>query len=708
MTTPAPVPKPSNAGTGQVSIITTANVFANIRNGPGTQYRDIGDLYNNTLVVYFPNTLRPDGWVWVEQRELGGWVSTSVARFEQAVGTIPSNQPATPYDGMVAVWFWKGTGLSERSLEQFVRNLKQRAPNVRQVWVKTSDGSDFMGRFDPSGGDMAITGPEAIERWVRVLQQNGLEFHAWCVPTGLNIDAEANIIATTCRVPGVRSMVLDIEPYAGFWQGGREAVRPFMLQLRQRLGGRYHIGMSVDPRPQHYSSVFPDEWRPFVNSLHPQCYWVTFRSDPESVLRSAWETLRSFGKPIVPVLQGDGALVDQQVAHTVATQRLGAPGVSWWRYGVIAQFEAVNRTITVVPPNRPITNPSDNIVDEIVIIPRGRGFRFGTYTGRNELNEYQGTWGWPVLYKQTEVATSKVWAEWRAELPADGVYEISVFVPARHSTTTRARYKVHGIRGTTTETVIDINQSITRNVWVTLGVFELDRRVPNAGKVALNDVTGEPDKEIAFDAVRFRRIVRVQNPTTNPGTPGNRPSIVDGVPVADGYDSPTGTEAQRRGAQVWPAGWSDASPFGRRYFVGTPSEAYHTGADLNFGAPREDLGMPVYSTANGVVTFAARLPVWGNVIIVRHDPLYVPTGRVTYARYGHVQNMRVKVGDRVRRGQQICEIGDGFGRFVPHLHFDISPTTILEIQPQHWPGLNQRELLANYVDPLQFIRQNRP
>jgi murein DD-endopeptidase MepM/ murein hydrolase activator NlpD len=709
MSSPQAVGKPTNAGSGQVAIANTTGAYINVRNGPGTQYRDIGDLRENTLVLQYPSSLR-EGWVWIEQRGMNGWVSNSVVQFEPAVGNIPTNQTPTPYDGAVAVWHWKGSGIGEKSIEELVANLKKRAPNVRQIWVKTSDGASWQGKFDAGGGNMAINSAADIVRWVQILQQNNLEFHAWCVPTGTNIDGEAAVISAVCKVAGVKSMILDVEPYTGFFTAGRQAVRPLMTKIRQQVGGRFHIGMSMDPRPQHKESIFPDEWFPFINSLHPQVYWATFRNDPEAALQSAYDVWKGFGRPIIPALQGDGALIDQKTAQTLATQRHGAMGVSWWRYGVISQYEAVNTTITLVPPDKPITNPTDNFTDEVIIVPKGTGFRSGTYTGKPEFSEFVGTWGWTVLYKKTELNTSKVWAEWKADLPESGRYDISVFVSARHSTTRRARYKIHGVKGTNTEVVVDLNQAQTRNVWVTLGIFDLVKGAPNAGKVALNDVTGESDKEIEFDAVRFRRIVTTTVPSTptNPPTGTTRPSIVNGVRVSDGYDSPTGTDVQRRSTIVWPQGWSDASPFGRLYFIGTPSEAYHTGADLNFGAPRADLGMPVYSCANGVVTFAARLPTWGNVIIIRHDPLYTPSGAVIYSRYGHVQNMRVKVGDRVTRGQQICEIGDAFGRFIPHLHFDLSPTTILETTPSDWPAKDYNRLIRNYIDPLAYIRSNRP
>ena len=481
-----------------------------------------------------------------------------------------------------------------------------------------------------------------------------------------------------------------------------------MLALRRGLGTRFHIGLSVDPRSQHYHTIFPSEWSPFVDSIHPQTYWNTFRTTPEAALSSVWTVWGGFDKPIIPVLQSNAVSGEQTEAHTLATQVHGAKGISWWRSGVISHWTGVNTPIELT--SSPADPPSDivqNFTDEVIIFPTKQGFRSGTYTGQPEFSARQNTWGWDYLYVATEERTSKVWAEWRDDLPRNGLYEISVFIPNRKATTTRARYKVHGIVGTTTEVVVDINQNQNRNQWVALGVFDLDRTMENAGRVFLNDVTGEPDKEIAFDAVRFRRIVSTPAGYT-PAPEPPRPTVIDGVNVVDGYDSPVGTSEQRSGTTVWPSGWRDASPFGTRYFIGTPSEAYHTGADLNFGGPYEDKGMACYACASGVVTLAARMGVWGNLVVIRHDPLYEPSGRVIYSRYGHVQNMRVSAGDRVARGQRICEVGDAFGRFVPHLHFDLSATTLLETRPSNWPKLDYDLLVANYIDPLDWIRSNRP
>jgi murein DD-endopeptidase MepM/ murein hydrolase activator NlpD len=576
------------------------------------------------------------------------------------------------------------------------------------LFVKTSDGTSWQGRFDNSS--LAVDSPASVDRWVQELQAKGLEFHAWCVLNGLDIEAEADLVIAVCKRPGVRSMILDIEPYAGFWQGGKEAIRPLMLRVRQALGGAFHIGLSVDPRPWHYESIHPAEWYPFVNSVHPQSYWSTFRREPDEVLDQTFATWGGYGRPIIPVLQGDAPTSEQQVAFNVATQKHGAQGISWWRYGVISQWSVVNQVVVIGEPPAPEPpTDSETFTDERLITPDSADFRKGTYTGQEEFSSFNGTWNWTVYHKKTEVSGSRVWAEWKTELPQSGRYEIAVFVPARHATTARARYKIHGVKGTNREVVVDINQGRNRNIWVALGIFDLVKGAPNAGKVFLNDVTGEPDKEIAFDAVRFRRIVGVlpqPDPDTDPG--GTGPDTIDGVYVANGFDAPIGTLEQRRGSRLWPEGWADASPFGKLYFVGTPSEAYHTGADLNWGSPYADKGLPIYAPASGIVTFAGPLRVWGNVIVIRHDPLSVPSGQVVYSRYGHVQEVQVQAGQRVKRGDQIAEIGDAFGRFVPHLHYDISPTTILERNPGDWPGKNLAYLLKNYMDPLDFTRNNRP
>ena len=717
MTSQPSLPKPADPGEPVVAIANTKAAHSNVRRGPGINYQDVGDLLDNALVVYYPKTKTPGNWVWIEKVGLRGWVYAGYVEFIPALGAKPSPHPPTPYDGKVAIWHWKGSAIAEKSIAQLLQKIKARTPNVAQIWVKITEGTHWMGEYDHS--DLAIRGVSSIDQWVSACHANDLEFHAWCVPHGLDPEAEAAILVEACQRPGVKSLILDIEQPPGYWQGGSAAVRPFMLVLRRALGTGFHIGLSVDPRVHNKRAIHPDAWRPFVDSVHPQVYWTTFRTTPEKALDDMLAVWSDYGKPVIPALQGTAPLQEQKDAQTLATMKHGIKGVSWWRYGVISQWSAINTPISL--SQSPTDAPTDNIenfADEVIIRPTDAGFRSGSYTGQPEFSARKNTWGWEYLYKTTEPRSSTVWAEWRDDLPQSGLYEIAVFIPSRKATTMRARYKVHGIVGTDTEVVIDINQNANRNAWIPLGIFDIDRRMANAGRVFLNDVTGESDRFIAFDALRFRRIVSTPpgytpapepgDEPTEPPSRGKRPSIINGVYVADGYDSPVGSSEQRRGDRVWPDGWRDATPFAKLYFIGTPSEAYHTGADLNYGKPYEDRGMSVYACASGVVTFAARMGIWGNLIVIKHDPLFMPGGAVMYSRYAHVQNMRVQVGQRLSRGQRICEIGDAFGRFVPHLHFDLSPTSLLETRPGNWPKLDYDMLIAHYIHPLQWIRRNRP
>jgi hypothetical protein len=68
-----------------------------------------------------------------------------------------------------------------------------------------------------------------------------------------------------------------------------------MTRIRRAIPGSFHIGLSVDPRKSHYEEIFPSEWFPFVNSVHPQDYWATFRRTPEDTLRETFEIWGSYG-----------------------------------------------------------------------------------------------------------------------------------------------------------------------------------------------------------------------------------------------------------------------------------------------------------------------------------------------------------------------------------------------------------------------------
>jgi murein DD-endopeptidase MepM/ murein hydrolase activator NlpD len=160
------------------------------------------------------------------------------------------------------------------------------------------------------------------------------------------------------------------------------------------------------------------------------------------------------------------------------------------------------------------------------------------------------------------------------------------------------------------------------------------------------------------------------------------------------YLAPVGTADERATGQFPPGKWIIALGYGDHYERGI-----HPGVDLNLNSPRwdEDAHKPVYAIADGVVTCAQEFPVWGKIVVIRHGTIY--------ARYAHVEQMRVGVGQTVAQGEQIAQVGNADGTQPYHLHFDISPTDILSWKPSHWPKFIQHEVDDYYVDPVVFYRK---
>jgi len=85
----------------------------------------------------------------------------------------------------------------------------------------------------------------------------------------------------------------------------------------------------------------------------------------------------------------------------------------------------------------------------------------------------------------------------------------------------------------------------------------------------------------------------------------------------------------------------------------------HAGIDLA-GA----YGSPVLATADGVVTHAGWKSGYGRLVTIRHDFGYE-------TRFGHLAQIRVKVGERVSRGDRIGDMGNSGRSTGTHLHYEV-------------------------------------
>jgi murein DD-endopeptidase MepM/ murein hydrolase activator NlpD len=101
------------------------------------------------------------------------------------------------------------------------------------------------------------------------------------------------------------------------------------------------------------------------------------------------------------------------------------------------------------------------------------------------------------------------------------------------------------------------------------------------------------------------------------------------------------------------------SGFGFRTDPFSGRSALHTGLDFPV-----DTGTPVLAAAGGMVLLTESHPAYGNMVEIDHG-----NGLVT--RYAHNARMLVKVGDIVRRGQQVAEVGNTGRSTGPHLHFEV-------------------------------------
>lgn len=102
------------------------------------------------------------------------------------------------------------------------------------------------------------------------------------------------------------------------------------------------------------------------------------------------------------------------------------------------------------------------------------------------------------------------------------------------------------------------------------------------------------------------------------------------------------------------------SAFGGYRILNQSIQTRHTGWD--FRAP---VGTPVMAMGAGRVSFAGRLDIRGNHVIIDH-------GWGIYSGYSHLSQVNVQPGQRVTRGQIIGASGNTGRSSGPHLHWEVA------------------------------------
>lgn len=128
------------------------------------------------------------------------------------------------------------------------------------------------------------------------------------------------------------------------------------------------------------------------------------------------------------------------------------------------------------------------------------------------------------------------------------------------------------------------------------------------------------------------------------------------------------------------------SGFGWRIDPINGTRKYHDGIDFTAHS-----GVPVYLTGDAVVTFTGWKQGYGRTIEVNHGYGYV-------TRYAHLLKIEVKVGQSLKRGERIGQVGSSGKSTGPHLHYEVifrgrnvDPINyfFLDLSPQEYDRLIQ-------------------
>lgn len=104
----------------------------------------------------------------------------------------------------------------------------------------------------------------------------------------------------------------------------------------------------------------------------------------------------------------------------------------------------------------------------------------------------------------------------------------------------------------------------------------------------------------------------------------------------------------------------------------------HTGID--FGAA---LGTPFRAARDGTVTFAGWSNGYGNRVVISHGTI---GGDRVSTTYNHMRSLSVSVGQHVRVGQKVGEVGSTGLSTGPHAHFEVQVNGKY-VDPAPWLGL---------------------
>ena len=110
---------------------------------------------------------------------------------------------------------------------------------------------------------------------------------------------------------------------------------------------------------------------------------------------------------------------------------------------------------------------------------------------------------------------------------------------------------------------------------------------------------------------------------------------------------------------IWPVqGWV-TSGFGFRTHPFTGLSQMHEGLDI-----ANRVGTPIIAPANGIVSGIETNQLFGKILVISHG-----FGITTH--YAHLHRVLVRLGQKVKRGDKIAELGMSGAATGPHVHYEV-------------------------------------
>jgi hypothetical protein len=189
---------------------------------------------------------------------------------------------------------------------------------------------------------------------------------------------------------------------------------------------------------------------------------------------------------------------------------------------------------------------------------------------------------------------------------------------------------------------LDSLQSLATDVAMTYGFMRF-RQSP----FGLNEASPQPASGFEQSVAQFNFLAKNAGSATL--LPREGLHLLPSTSLADLTSTPT----------LWPVMGHLTGTFGQRMDPFSGEGAFHTGVDIS-----SQYGDAVHVTADGVVIVAEERAGYGRLVVVDHG-----FGLTTY--YGHLSSFKALVGQQLKRGDAIGNVGVSGRSTGPHVHYEV-------------------------------------